>query len=173
MEKEEKDDTIQIAGTVSDSIVDGEGMRYTIFCQGCPRRCPGCQNPETQPRAGGRPLSFQEVLMELMENPLLTGVTFSGGEPFLQSAPLARLADLIHGRGLDIWCYTGYTLEELQNLPDPSSQALLQRIDVLVDGEYREAERDLTLRFRGSRNQRVIDMQKTRKKGNIVLFYPD
>lgn len=165
------EDTIRIAGTVSDSIVDGEGIRYTIFCQGCPRRCPGCQNPETQPREGGRILSFDEALQELAENPLLTGVTFSGGEPFLQSGALARLAALIHARGLDIWCYTGYTLEELRALSDPAADDLLQQVDVLVDGDYREAERDLTLKFRGSRNQRVIDMAKTRKNGKVVLFY--
>ncbi|MDY4415818.1 4Fe-4S single cluster domain-containing protein, partial [Selenomonas sp.] len=98
-----------------------------------------------------------------------------GGEPFLQPAPLADLAKQLHARGLDVWSYSGYTLEELQARAqaDRATRALLAEVDVLVDGPYEEAERDLTLHFRGSRNQRVIDMQKTRKAGRVVLLYTD
>ena len=113
------------------------------------------------------------LLQKIRQNPLLTGVTFSGGEPFLQCAPLAELAKEIHAMGLDIWSYSGYTLEELRARHDEATNALLAEIDVLVDGAYIEELRDLTLHFRGSSNQRVIDMNATRKQGKVVLLYED
>ena len=166
---------LQIAGIVDDSIVDGDGCRLTVFVQGCPRRCPGCQNPETQPMEGGHAIDTAAILQQMAENPILSGVTFSGGEPFLQPAPLASLARAVHQRGLDVWSYSGFTLEELAERAekDKATRALLSELDVLVDGPYEEAQRDLTLHFRGSRNQRVIDMKKTRKAGRIVLLYTD
>lgn len=168
-----KDMEIRIAGTVDDSIVDGDGLRFAIFVQGCPRCCPGCQNPETQDFGGGHLTTTAALLAEIEKNPLLTGVTFSGGEPFAQPAPLAELARACHARGLDVWSYTGYTLEALRHKHDQEIDALLAEVDVLVDGDYREKERDLTLLFRGSRNQRVIDMQKTRRQRRIVLLCHD
>ena len=166
---------LQIAGIVDDSIVDGDGCRLTVFVQGCARRCPGCQNPETQPMEGGHAIDTAAILQQMAENPILSGVTFSGGEPFLQPAPLASLARAGHQRGLDVWSYSGFTLEELAERAekDKATRALLSELDVLVDGPYEEAQRDLTLHFRGSRNQRVIDMKKTRKAGRIVLLYTD
>lgn len=166
---------LRIAGILDESVVDGDGVRLTVFTQGCAHRCRGCQNPETQPMEGGDVIDTEKILEEVTENPLLTGVTFSGGEPFLQPAPLADLAKQLHARGLDVWSYSGYTLEELQARAqaDRATRALLAEVDVLVDGPYEEAERDLTLHFRGSRNQRVIDMQKTRKAGRVVLLYTD
>ena len=166
---------LRIAGIVDESIVDGDGIRLTVFVQGCAHRCYGCQNPETQPMEGGHVIDTGKILEEVRENPLLTGVTFSGGEPFLQPAPLADLAHQLHERGLDVWSYSGYTLEELQEraAKDKATRGLLKEIDVLVDGPYEEGKRDLTLHFRGSRNQRVIDMPKTRKAGRIVLLYTD
>ena len=166
---------LQIAGIVDDSIVDGDGCRLTVFVQGCARRCPGCQNPETQPMEGGRAIDTAAILQQMAENPILSGITFSGGEPFLQPAPLASLARAVHQRGLDVWSYSGFTLEELAERAekDKATRALLSELDVLVDGPYEEAQRDLTLHFRGSRNQRVIDMKKTRKAGRIVLLYTD
>ncbi len=164
---------IRIAGTVDDSVVDGDGIRLTIFVQGCQRHCPGCQNPETQPLEGGRLTDTDALLAKAAANPLLTGLTFSGGEPMLQPLPLTELARAAHARHLDVWCYTGFTLEELTARHDADIDALLAQIDVLVDGDYREAERDLTLHFRGSRNQRVIDMNQTRAAGHIVLLYED
>ena len=163
---------IRIAGTVDDSIVDGEGLRYTIFVQGCPRRCPGCHNPETQCFEGGRLADTAELLAEIAANPLLTGVTFSGGEPFMQPAPLVEIARACHSRGLSIWSYTGFTLQELHARHDTAVEALLSEVDVLVDGDYREEERDLTLMFRGSRNQR-IDMKASRKQKRLVLLYQE
>ncbi|MBQ8698485.1 MAG: radical SAM protein, partial [Schwartzia sp.] len=115
----------------------------------------------------------EEILMTIRANPLLAGVTFSGGEPFRQPMPLAHLAREVRALGLDIWCYTGYTLDELCAMQDPGVDALLDELDVLVDGPFVLAERDLTLRFRGSRNQRVIDMKATRECGEIVLKYRD
>ena len=166
---------LNIAGIVDDSIVDGDGCRLTVFVQGCRCRCHGCQNPETQPMEGGRRIDTADILAKVKANPLLAGVTFSGGEPFLQPAPLAALAWDVHALGLDVWSYSGFTLDELlaRAEKDKATAALLNEIDVLVDGPYEEAERDLTLHFRGSRNQRVIDMRATRKAKKIQLLYED
>lgn len=164
---------IRIAGTVDDSIVDGEGLRYVIFVQGCPRRCPGCHNPETQCFTGGKLTDTETLLKDILDNPLLTGVTFSGGEPFTQPEPLLTIARACHAKGLDVWSYTGYTLEELWGKHDPAIDALLKEIDVLVDGDYQEGLRDLTLLFRGSSNQRVINMKATRKQRRVVRLIDD
>ncbi|MGN0942017.1 MAG: anaerobic ribonucleoside-triphosphate reductase activating protein [Selenomonadaceae bacterium] len=166
---------IRVAGVVDDSVVDGEGYRFTIFTQGCPHHCHNCQNPETWGYDGGRDDDTDSILGEILANPLLSGVTFSGGEPFAQPKPLAELAKKIHAHHLNVWSYSGYTLDELMKMAkqDADVRALLDNIDVLVDGEYHDDERDLTLRFRGSRNQRVIDMNETRKQNQIVLKYDE
>ena len=161
--------SIKIAGTVNDSIVDGEGYRFTIFTQGCPHHCEGCHNPQTHDFTSGKPADTEELLTRILDNPLLSGVTFSGGEPFCQPEPLTALARRLHAKALDIWIYTGYTLEQLQSRQEPAINALLETADVLVDGPFHQEERDLTLAFRGSRNQRVIDMNATRLQGHIVL----
>ena len=152
---------IRIAGIVDDSIVDGEGVRLTVFTQGCPHHCHGCHNPQTWNLTGGHEIDTEEIVQKLKANPLLSGITFSGGEPFLQPAPLAEIARAAHKLGLDVWSYTGFTLEELEKRTDV--QQLLNEVDVLVDGPYVEALRDLTLRFRGSSNQRIIDLKELRK----------
>lgn len=152
---------LKIAGIVDDSIVDGEGVRLTVFTQGCPHHCHGCHNPQTWSLDGGHEVDTEEIVQKLKENPLLSGITFSGGEPFLQPAPLAEIARAAHKLGLDVWSYTGFTLEELEKRTDV--QQLLNEVDVLVDGPYVEALRDLTLRFRGSSNQRIIDLNELRK----------
>ena len=156
---------LRIAGIVDDSIVDGEGGRLTVFTQGCPHHCHGCHNPQTWSLDGGHEVDTEEIVQKLKENPLLSGITFSGGEPFLQPAPLADLARAAHSLGLDVWSYTGFTLEELEKRTD--AQQLLNEVDMLVDGPYVEALRDLTLRFRGSSNQRIIDLNELRK-GNAA-----
>ena len=122
---------------------------------------------------GGLRIDTADILAKVKANPLLAGVTFSGGEPFLQPVPLAALARAVHVLGLDVWSYSGFTLDELlaRAEKDKATAALLNEIDVLVDGPYEEAERDLTLHFRGSRNQRVIDMRATRKAKKIQLLY--
>ncbi|WP_196593017.1 anaerobic ribonucleoside-triphosphate reductase activating protein [Pectinatus sottacetonis] len=161
---------IKIAGTVNDSVVDGEGYRFTIFTQGCMHNCPGCHNPQTHDPQKGYITDTDILFAAIRKNPLLSGVTFSGGEPFMQPSPLALLARKIHqNTALNITTYTGYTLEQLQSMPDKNITALLYDTDILIDGPFILAQRDLTLTFRGSRNQRIIDMNKTRQQGKIIL----
>ena len=161
---------LRIAGTVNDSIVDGEGYRYSIFTQGCPHECPGCHNPQTHDFQGGREVEPDKILRAVLANPLLEGVTFSGGEPFCQAAVLSGLAAQFHENGLNIWCYSGYTYEQLTGCRQQAVRHLLQQVDVLVDGPYVEAQRDLTLSFRGSCNQRLIDVPASLKCGSVVLY---
>ena len=161
---------LRIAGVEKESIVDGEGYRYSIFTQGCPHACPGCHNPQTHDAQGGHWTTLGELLQDILSNPLLSGVTFSGGEPFQQAGELAELARELHRHNLDVWCYTGYLYENLQAQGSPSQQALLAEVDVLVDGPYVEAQRDLNLAFRGSSNQRLLDMAATRAQGTAVLY---
>lgn len=160
---------LRISGIEPESIVDGKGIRYVIFTQGCPHGCPGCHNPQTHDFNGGRPVDTDDLFREICENPLLKGVTFSGGEPFCQPLPLAALAKKIHAQGLDVTAYTGYVYEQLAARHDPNIDALLSETDILIDGPFVEAEKDLTLLFRGSRNQRVIDLNQSRKELKIVL----
>ena len=161
---------IRVLDIAYQTMADGPGFRTAIYCAGCSHHCPGCHNPNTHPATGGRDADTAEVIALIDNNPLLDGITFSGGEPFLQPSPLTKLAREAHARGLDVWSYTGYTLEELNAKKNPAIDALLQEIDVLVDGRYDEKQRDLTLNFRGSANQRIIDMNAYRKTGKIRLL---
>lgn len=161
---------LRIAGIVQDSIVDGPGIRYVIFTQGCPHHCPGCHNPQTHDFEGGREADLQEILDQICSNPLLTGVTFSGGEPFSQAEALVPLAEEIKAEGKHLMIYTGYVYEELQKMEAPSVHRLLELADILVDGPFLLAERNLTLPYRGSENQRVIDLKKTGESGRIILY---
>ena len=164
---------LHIADLVDDSVVDGEGCRFTVFVQGCPHHCPNCQNPDTHSFDGGYETDTETVWQKIQANPLLSGITFSGGEPFCQPKPLTELAKRAHETGLDIWTYTGYSLEQLTAKQNPDIDALLAETDVLVDGPYIHDQRDLTLQFRGSRNQRVIDLKQTRKEGRPMLLYEE
>ncbi len=159
--------TLKIAGIEEESFVDGDGCRLAVFVQGCPHHCRGCHNPETHDFHAGKTIDTEQILKMLLENPLLSGITFSGGEPFCQPEPLCSLAKKAHAKGFNVWCYSGYTLEELEQMNHPQAAALLREIDILVDGKYIEGQRDLTLRFRGSKNQRIIDMNATRRLGSI------
>lgn len=161
---------LQIAGVIKESIVDGPGIRYTVFTQGCPHHCPGCHNPQTWPFEGGETTTPEKLFEDFRQNPLLKGVTFSGGEPFCQPAPLWELAKLVHSAGKDVTVFTGYTYEQLLDLHDPDVDGLLGETDVLIDGPFIEAQKNLELAFRGSENQRVIDMKKTRASQGIVLL---
>lgn len=150
---------LRLAGVEEESIVDGPGLRMTIFTQGCRHNCKGCHNPQTHPLGGGELRALSSLLEAFLENPLLKGMTFSGGEPFLQAAPLARLALAIHEAGGDIVCYTGYYYEDLRRMAMSGNKAvgaLLSVVDLLVDGPYVEELRDLDLAFRGSSNQRLL-----------------
>lgn len=162
--------SIRIAGIVRQSIVDGPGLRLTVFTQGCPHRCPGCHNPHTHDFQGGYDCSVSKILCELDRNPLLKGVTLSGGEPFCRAGGLLPLARASKDRGKDIFCYSGYTFEELLEISaqDAEVDSLFRLIDVLVDGRYIQEQKDLTLRFRGSRNQRLLDIGKSLERGKAV-----
>ncbi len=164
-------ETIRIAGVAGESVVDGPGLRYVIFVQGCPHRCRGCHNPGTWDPAGGREVSILELMEDIAANLLLQGVTLSGGEPFLQSGPLAELARLVRERGRDVVVYTGYAWERLLVMAetDGGVKCLLQNTDILVDGPYIEERRDPGLVFRGSANQRVIDVKASLGSKGIVL----
>ena len=144
---------IKINGTVNDSIVDGPGFRFTIFTQGCPHRCPGCHNPDTHAFDGGHFVCAQQLYDKIVENPLLSGVTLSGGEPLCQAPLLLPLIKTLRLYGLNICVYSGYTIEEIPNMDGGAE--LLDNIDMLVDGRYEQKLRDLTLLWRGSSNQRV------------------
>lgn len=152
---------IRVHGLVEESIVDGPGLRYVVFTQGCPHRCPGCHNPETHDPEGGQILTVSGIFSQFSKNPLLAGITFSGGEPFLQPAPLLELARRVRRSGKNVVIYSGYTLEQLrvQAASSPDVAALLRCTDILVDGPYIAAERDLELLFRGSRNQRMLRLR--------------
>ena len=162
--------TIQLAGVVRESIVDGPGIRFVVFCQGCPHHCPGCHNPVTHNFDGGYPCEVSKIVDAIDQNPLLDGVTFSGGEPACQPKGFLTLAKEIKKRNLNIIMYSGYTLEELseRGKTSPELAELLSLIDYLIDGRYVAEQRDLTLAFRGSQNQRIIDMNQTRNTGTLV-----
>ena len=145
---------LQLAGVIRESIVDGPGIRFVVFTQGCPHRCPGCHNPATHDPAGGYAGDTETLLREFRKNPLLAGVTLSGGEPFLQAAPLAGLAREIHALGKSVVTYTGYTIEQLLAGLEghPGWEDLLRQTDILI----------------GSRNQRAIDPAASLREGRAV-----
>lgn len=161
---------IRLAGVVTESITDGPGIRYTVFTQGCPHGCPGCHNPQTHDFQAGSLRTVDDIFEEFRRNPMLKGITFSGGEPFCQPAALAELATRVHAAGRDVVTYSGWTYEELTAMRNAGIQRLLDETDLLVDGKFILARKNLELLFRGSENQRIIDMKKTREAGKIVLF---
>lgn len=156
---------IRISGIVNDSVVDGPGFRLAVFTQGCPHHCAGCHNPQTHDFEGGREIDTQEIIEKLRGNPLLDGITLSGGEPFCQGAACAELASAAHALGLNVWTYSGYTYEQLL-AGDVEQRALLAETDVLVDGPFVLPQRTLELRFRGSANQRLIDVKASAAAGS-------
>lgn len=161
--------SMRLAGVVHESITDGPGVRSTIFFQGCPHACAGCHNPHTWSSASGKAFTLEVLLAELRLSPLLSGVTFSGGEPFAQAPAAARLANLLKARQLDLWVYTGYVWEQLvADLARPGYAELLRLADVVVDGPYQQALRDLALPYRGSRNQRIILAGPSLAQGSVV-----
>lgn len=159
---------LRIAGVIDESIVDGPGIRFVIFTQGCPHHCPGCHNPQTHDFSGGELVPISRILSDIQADPLISGVTLSGGEPFCQPEPLVELVRILKQEGKHVMAYTGYTWEQLLAMEDPAVFALLRQCDILVDGPFVQAERDLSLRFRGSRNQRLIDVQKSLREGKVI-----
>lgn len=169
---------IRIAGIAGESIVDGPGFRYAVFVQGCKHNCKGCHNPETHDLDGGRIDDTDRIYEEIIKDPLLDGVTFSGGDPFCQCRPLAELAKKIKAYEnckLNIVCYTGYTFEQLLAMSADTEGCadLLRQIDYLVDGPFVLEKRSLELRFRGSSNQRFLDVKSSLEEGRAVEIDPD
>lgn len=161
---------IRLNGVVNDSIVDGPGIRLTIFTQGCPHHCPECHNPQTHDPNGGFIGDTCFILKALAENPLLDGVTLSGGEPLDQPIACIHIAQRAKKLGLNVWAYTGYLWENLLDKKNPDIIRLLQEIDVLIDGPFLKDQRSMELLFRGSKNQRLIDVKKSLEEGNVVLW---
>ncbi len=151
---------IRVFGVARESIVDGPQLRYVIFVQGCPHKCAGCHNPDSHGYNGGKMTTTKKLVDDIKKNPLLKGVTFSGGEPFLWGHELAIIARAAHDLGLDIMTYSGFTYEHLlsKSETEPSVRELLSETNYLVDGRYVESKRDLNLKFRGSTNQRILDI---------------
>ncbi len=163
---------IRLAGVVRESIVDGPGIRLTVFTQGCPHHCKGCQNPQTHDFNGGYLSDTDNILKAVKQNPMLKGVTFSGGEPFMQCEPLCELAQQCHRLGLDIMVYTGFTFEQLQDgfAKHPQWKQLLENADILVDGKFIPEQKSMMLHFRGSKNQRVLDVPQSLQQNKAVLL---
>ena len=166
-------DTIRLAGIVDESYTDGIGIRYTIFVQGCAHKCDECQNPETWDFNGGKLYSIDKIVDNIVSDPLLDGITLSGGDPMYNTKPVIELINRLKDRrpDLNVWLYTGFTYEEC--LEDTARKQLLELVDVLVDGTYQKCNRSLHLRFRGSSNQRIIDVQKSLDDGIIHILIDD
>ena len=162
---------LRIAVIEPESFVDGPGIRMTIFTQGCHHNCPGCQNPQTHDFNGGHFIAIDEILEMIEENPLLDGITFSGGDPMDQAAALIPLAREIKERGMNLVIFTGYTYERLMDLAHerPEMFELLTFADILIDGPFIMAKKSLDIKFRGSTNQRIIDVQQSLVEGHVVL----
>lgn len=148
-----------------ESIVDGQGIRIVIWSQGCKMACPGCHNPETHNPCGGKEFDIEELKNEITKYAKYhQGITLSGGDPFLQPEANKELADHAHSLGLDVWAYCGKTYEQLQD------NVLLSSCDVLIDGPFVKELRDITLAFRGSSNQRIINVQRSLESGEVILW---
>jgi len=155
-----------------DSIVDGVGLRAVIWTQGCPHKCVGCHNPHTQDCKKGKNISVEQVKEEIDYLELQDGITFSGGEPFRQAKECAEIASHAKQRKLNVWSYSGYTFEELlaMSADNPSILDFLKQIDVLIDGRFILAQKDLTLKYRGSTNQRIINVKKSLKEQRALII---
>ena len=151
----------------ADSIVDGEGVRTVLWTQGCPHKCKGCHNPQTHDFDGGVEVDVEEVIEALSEIKRQDGITLSGGDPVCQSEACYEISKAAHEMGLNVWCYTGFTYETM--LQNPKHRKLLEEIDVLVDGKFILEEKSYDLYFKGSRNQRIIDVQRSLKEEKVVL----
>lgn len=161
---EQNSPTIRMAGLIEESTTDGPGIRFVIFAQGCTRNCPGCHNPHTHSLTGGTEISVEELLQKIESNPLLDGITLSGGEPFLQAKPLSILARQCREHGLNVVTYTGYLLRELREKNDPDIDALLQQTDILIDGPFLQEKLNRRIPYRGSTNQKVHHLNREKEK---------
>lgn len=169
-----KDMELQAAGFLDNSLVNGEGLRSVVFVSGCRSNCEGCQNKDMQDFNYGDKVSVKDIFYRIKRNiPIIRGVTFSGGEPFEQAEALACLAEYVKGEGLSLWCYSGYTYEFIMENLDKKAgwKALMEYVDVLVDGRFEKDKLQPGLRFRGSSNQRIIDVKKSKLQGKVIPIY--
>ncbi len=164
-------DEIRIYGFADDSIVDGPGLRFAVFVQGCGHNCEGCHNPESHDINGGTVYKVEDIKKMIDANPLIDGVTLSGGEPFLQAKPLAEIAGHAHSRGLNVMTYTGFEFEALKSGANDENGwlDLLKKTDLIVDGRFELDKRSIELNFKGSSNQRIIDVKKSLETDEIVI----
>lgn len=161
---------VRLAGIAYESLVNGPGLRRVFFAQGCRHNCEGCFNKETHDFNGGELKDMDELINGVISNPILNGVTFSGGDPLEQPESFSYMASAFKEKGLNVWCYTGYTFEDiLENMKyDENLKELISNIDVLVDGKFQINKKKEGLKFRGSRNQRIIDIKKSLENGKCV-----
>lgn len=163
---------IRLSGIAYESLVNGPGMRRVFFAQGCKHDCEGCFNPETHDFSGGEERNMDELIEGVLKNKMIKGVTFSGGDPIEQADKFSYMAKAFKKSGLNIWCYTGYTFEKLleKMKKEDSIKVLLENIDVLVDGKFEINNKKDGLRFRGSTNQRIIDVKDSLNKGKVTTL---
>ena len=164
--------TVRLSGIAYESLVNGPGLRRVFFSQGCNHNCKGCFNPETHSFDGGEDKDMDELIKDVLENPMIKGVTFSGGDPFERAEEFAYMATKFKEAGLNIWSYTGYTYEYiLENLDNRSGwRDLLNNLDVLVDGRFEADKKVEGLKFKGSSNQRIIDVKESLKLHDVILW---
>lgn len=163
---------MKMAGFYDESISNGLGWRAVLFVSGCPHHCPGCHNQEAQNFNYGSEFNKREILQKIKENSILNGITISGGEPLCKEN-ISEVLDFIksvkkENPNFNVWCYSGYTLEELLNRNDDVTNECLDNIDVLVDGEFEIDKKDPTLKFRGSSNQRILDLKASLKTHQFI-----
>ncbi|MNH66475.1 Pyruvate formate-lyase 1-activating enzyme [compost metagenome] len=166
---------MNISGYIKESIVDGEGVRAVIFFSGCSHGCPGCHSPQTHDRNSGEPFTLErqlKIIEEIKNNPLLSGVTLSGGDPFFSAYEVLKFVKLLRTEipNINVWAYTGFTYEQLTRNKMNIANKLLCECNVLVDGKFDISKRDTTLRFKGSSNQRIIDVQKSLTENNLIIY---
>jgi len=166
-------DEIRLAGIIYESLSNGPGLRRVLFSQGCKHNCEGCFNPHTHPFEGGQLFKIKDIVKDILENPMLRGVTFSGGDPLEQAEEFAYIAKKVKEAGKDIWVYTGYTYEYIieNRYKRDGFNELLKNIDVLVDGKFEINKENEKLKFRGSSNQRIIDVKKSLEKSENIILY--
>lgn len=163
---------IRLAAPIqSDSVVDGEGIRTVIWTQGCSHNCKGCHNPETHDFNGGVLMDIEEIKNEISNLEFQDGITLSGGDPFMQPEACLEIAKFAKSLGLNVWSYTGFTFDQLKILSKskPVIMELLQNVDVLIDGKFILEEKSFNVKYRGSKNQRIIDVKESLLQGNAVL----
>ena len=164
--------TIRLAGIAYESLVNGPGMRRVFFSQGCKHNCKGCFNPDTHSFDGGEEKDMDELIKDVLSNPMIKGVTFSGGDPFERPGEFAYMGEVFKKHGLNIWSYTGYTYEFIVSHfnEKPEWRRLINTLDVLVDGEFQQDKKEEGLLFKGSSNQRIIDVKESLKRNQVVIW---